>query len=503
MAVAPQTREELLALVRKSGLVPEDLLDAYLEQEAADRLPPAARKFAARLVRDGLLTNFQAHQLLLGKWRGFTVGKYQVLEQLGLGGMGRVYLCSHLFMRRLVAIKVLSLGRAEQPAALARFYREARAAASLDHPNIVRAYDSGQEGDLHFLVMEYVDGTSLQQIVKGHGPLDLRRAAHYVCQAALGLQHLHETGLIHRDIKPSNLLLDRQGTIKILDLGLSRFFHDQRDGLTKQFDDKSILGTADYLSPEQARNSHEVDIRTDIYGLGATFYFLLTGRSLFQGKTLTQKLLSHQLKEPTPLRELRPEVPETLAAVVAGMMAKDPADRYPVPAAVVEALGPWTDQPAPPPPTEEMPRLCQAVRRMALTPGEQLSSPPVPEVRAAAVLGPGYLGNGFQAGPPMELAPRGSGSPSRDSGAHPAGPPLQTPRPGSNPLLSGLDTPSTLRRGPDTNGPAEVTGHELPAAGALRLVAAPRRRWASWLLGAAALLGAASVGALATLLLTR
>src|SRR5262249_40468605 len=152
------------------------------------------------------------------------------------------------------------------------------------------------DGNLHFLVMEYVDGSSLRQIVKKHGPLSIPRAAHYIRQAATGLQHVHKVGLVHRDIKPSNLLLDSKGTVKILDLGLARFFNDHHDTLTEKYDGKTILGTADYLSPEQGINSHDVDIRADIYSLGATFYFLLTGKTPFEGGPVTQKLLFLQMR---------------------------------------------------------------------------------------------------------------------------------------------------------------------------------------------------------------
>src|SRR5262249_41394158 len=159
---------------------------------------------------------------------------------------------------------------------------------------------------------EYVHGPNLQTLVERKGPLGVARAVEYVRQAARGLQHLHEAGLVHRDIKPSNLLVDHHGTVKILDLGLARFFDGRPDGITAQLDNGKILGTADYLAPEQAINTHDVDIRADIYSLGATFYFLLAGRPPFAGGSLHQKLLSHHLEEPTPLRELRPNVPEGL-----------------------------------------------------------------------------------------------------------------------------------------------------------------------------------------------
>src|SRR5262249_23735228 len=159
----------------------------------------------------------------LGKWRGFTIGKYKVLERLGFGGSGSVYLCEHLIVQRKVAVKVLPHSRSESPAALGRFYREARAAGVLDHPNLVKCHDVDQRNGLHFLVMDYVDGTNLQELVTRFGPMDVTRAAHYICQASLGLQYAHDVGLIHRDVKPANILVDRIGIVRILDLGLARF----------------------------------------------------------------------------------------------------------------------------------------------------------------------------------------------------------------------------------------------------------------------------------------
>src|SRR5262249_47771286 len=214
---APSTVERLLELVRKSGIIESERLDEYLRQNPP--LPTDPRAAADQLVAEGLLTRFQRDQLLRGKWRGFTLGKYRVLERLGRGGMGTVFLAEHVVMRRLVAIKVLPEGRAEEPAAVSRFHREARAAAVLDHPNVIRAHDVDCEGKVHFLVMEYVDGVSLQALVEGAGPLDVVRACHYVYQTAAGLHSLHQAGLIHRDVKPGNILVDRQGTVKLLDLG--------------------------------------------------------------------------------------------------------------------------------------------------------------------------------------------------------------------------------------------------------------------------------------------
>jgi serine/threonine protein kinase len=358
---SPTTIDEFLDLVHKSSVADEKRLSPYLDKlRAAGPVPADPAALAAVLVRDGLLTHFQAEQLLQGKWRRFSIGKYKVLERLGAGGMGSVYLCEHKLMRRRVALKVLPTAKAEDPSSLERFYREARAVAALDHPNIVRAYDIDQEDKLHFLVMEHVDGSSLQEIVKRAGPMDVLRACHYIRQAAMGLQHAHETaGLVHRDIKPGNILVDRNGIVKVLDMGLARFFHDEDDILTKKYDE-NVLGTADYLAPEQALDSHSVDIRADIYSLGATFYFCLTGKTPFAEGTVAQKLIWHQTRQPKPLKTFRADIPDGVSAIIEKMMAKDAGQRYQMPQHIVDALAPWTQTPIPPPPDEEMPQFSLA-----------------------------------------------------------------------------------------------------------------------------------------------
>ena len=357
---APATVDELLELVVKSGVTDDTRLKAYAQKLAEEgSLPSDPSKMAGQLVRDGHLTYFQAEQLLQGKWKRFTIGKYKVLERLGAGGMGQVFLCEHKFMRRRVAVKVLPTAKAEDPASLERFYREARAVAAVDHPNLVRAYDIDQDDNLHFLVMEYVDGTNLQDLIKKTGPLEIHRACHYIYGSAIGLQHAHEVGLVHRDIKPGNILVDRSGVVKIIDLGLARFFHDEDDALTKKYDE-NVLGTADYLAPEQALESHTVDIRADIYSLGATFYFLLTGSAPFPEGSVAQKLIWHQTRTPKAISAIRPDVPEDIIAVVDKMMAKDAANRYQTPAEVMSALAQRVAVPIPPPSDRELPTLSPA-----------------------------------------------------------------------------------------------------------------------------------------------
>lgn len=336
---APVSTHDFVEVVRKSGLVDRDSWQVYLREHPVQFEEPKA--LAHQLVRDRMLTAFQAKHLLAGRHRGLILGQYRLLDQIGKGGTGVVFLAEHVKLRRRVALKVLPTDRSSQET-LERFYREARAVAALDHPNIVRAHDVNHEGKIHFLVMEYVEGHSLKTYVEEHGALPIQEAADYVVQVADGLQHAHERGLIHRDIKPANLLLDHTGTIKILDMGLALFFQEQDDTLTRDLSRGAVLGTADYLSPEQALDCHEVDIRSDIYSLGATFYTLLSGQPPFHASKITQKLIDHQIKEAPPLHALRPGVPRTLSNIVARMMAKKPEDRFQTPAEVIEAVVPWT-----------------------------------------------------------------------------------------------------------------------------------------------------------------
>ncbi len=360
---APATTHEFLELVQKSGVVDQKRLGAYLAgQRATDSLSPEPAKVAGSLVRDGILTVFQAEQILQGKWRRFAIGRYKVLERLGCGRFGSIYLCEHQPTHRRVAVKVLPTALADDPSSLERFYREARALAALHHPNVVRAYDIDQDDKLHFLVMEYVDGSSLQDIIKKVGPMDVTRAAHYMRQAALGLQHAHETaGLVHRDIKPADILVDRSGIVKIIDFGLCRFVNDGTDIAIREYD-RHALGTPDYIAPEQALDPSTADVRADIYGLGATFYFCLAGRPPFPGGTDAQKMIWHQTRQPEPIRRLQSQEPmrRTLAALIEQMMAKNPAQRPQTPQEVADALAPFTERPIAPPPEDEMPRLSPA-----------------------------------------------------------------------------------------------------------------------------------------------
>lgn len=341
MASPVQTSAGFLDLIRLSGVVEPGKLETFLLEHP--NAPEEARPLAEAMVEAKVLTPFQAKHLLAGRKRGLILGQYRILEPLGKGGNAQVYLAEHRKMQRKVALKVLPPHRSADREALERFYREARAVATLDHPAIVKAHDVACEGGIHYLVMEYVDGQSLKDYVEKRGPLPPAEAALYISQTLAGLDHAHHQGMIHRDIKPANLLLDRSGQVRILDMGLVKFFQECDDTLTRDLSKGAVLGTADYLSPEQALSCSEVDIRSDIYSLGATFYTLLNGQPPFHGSKLTQKLIDHQIKEPPPLHERRPEVPRELSALVGKMMAKKPEDRFQSPAEVHEALRPWLE----------------------------------------------------------------------------------------------------------------------------------------------------------------
>ena len=333
--------EKLIDLVKRSDLVTPKKLDAFLEKSAQSPggMPAEQEKVAELLVADGLLTRWQADKLLAGKHRGFRLGKYKLLGQIGKGGMSHVYLAEHVLMERRVAIKVLPRQRVKDRSYLSRFQLEARAAARLDDPNIVRVYDIDNEGDTHYIVMEYVDGRDLHQTVSQNGPLPFVTAVRYIAQVATGLQHAHEMGLVHRDIKPANCLLDQHGTVKLLDMGLAKL-NDDETSLTLA-NDENVLGTADYLAPEQALNSHAADARADIYSLGCTLYFLLVGRPPFPDGTISERLLKHQVEEPESLLKLRPDTPLSLVDLCARMMAKKPDDRPQTAGDVARLMNDW------------------------------------------------------------------------------------------------------------------------------------------------------------------
>jgi serine/threonine protein kinase/formylglycine-generating enzyme required for sulfatase activity len=322
------------------------LLGADEAAALAAALPPEKRsqdadELARQLVRDGKLTRFQAAAVYQEKADGLVLGNYVILDRLGAGGMGQVYRARHRRMDRVVALKVLSKKLLGSPEALERFHRETKAAARLSHPNIVTAHDADEAAGMHFLVMEYIEGSDLAALVKKEGPRTPAQAIDLILQAAQGLEHAHAQGIVHRDIKPPNLLVDLHGTVKILDMGLARF-HDplaSPEAAGKDLTHSgSIMGTIDYMAPEQAMDSRHANAQSDLYSLGCTLFFLLTGRPPFAGDTVLKRLTAHQQAAIPLLSAARPDVSPTLDAICQKLLAKRPAGRYSSASELIAAL---------------------------------------------------------------------------------------------------------------------------------------------------------------------
>jgi serine/threonine-protein kinase len=385
----PVNLRDLVDVIRRSRLIDDrKLADVLRDVRSADPDAPSAEGLLNRLTADGLLTRFQADQLGAGRWKGFTVGSYKLLDKLGSGGMGRVFLAEHGVLGKRVAIKVLEGKLAADPVARQRFTLEARAAAALDHPNIVHVIDLEADADPPYIVMDYVEGVTFQAAVQKCGPMNPGTAAYCARQVAAGLQLAYEVGLVHRDIKPANLLVDKRGVAKILDLGIVRI---PGESVTMELDCKPILGTADYLAPEQAVDSSNVDTRADIYALGATMYYLLTGQPPYPDGSAALKIARKQVADPPWLGRIRPDVPEALATVVHRMMARNPADRYPTPSLAAQALGPFAT------PDSGFPANLLAGQRSSPSSdfAQQLSGPPSPAVYAGGGMPGESGGSGF------------------------------------------------------------------------------------------------------------
>src|SRR5262245_1834544 len=335
------TQETFLSLVRQSGLIEPAALSAALV-DAPDS--QRTKHLARHLVKKELLTRFQAQQLLAGRSGGFLLGQYRILDLIAQGGRGKVYKAEHQTMSRLVALKVLSSDVTRTERARQLFRREVKAAARLVHPNIATAFDANELNGRAFLVLEYISGPSLSHLVREQGPLPIGQACEFVRQAALGLQHAHEFGMVHRDIKPSNLLIQPRvghetlegGTLKIVDFGLALLADHSDDALAPER--HTVLGTPDYLSPEQARDLRAVDIRSDLYSLGCAFYWMLTAQVPFPGGTPMEKLARHAGEEAKPVEAIRPSVPLEIGDVVRRLMSKAPELRYQTPRELADGL---------------------------------------------------------------------------------------------------------------------------------------------------------------------
>ena len=303
------------------------------------RPPPTdAEQLAEALVRQQKLTRFQAQRALAGEADSLVFDEYVIIDRIGAGGMGDVFKARHKRMKRFVAVKAISPRAVDSPQAVARFHREVEAAAQLEHPNIVTAYDAREVDGQHYLIMQYVDGEDLSTLVKQRGPLPVHETLGCILQAARGLEYAHEQGIIHRDIKPANLLVRKKdGKVKILDMGLARLQAAEADG--QQLDELTvsgqIMGTVDYMPPEQAIDTRKADARSDIYALGCTLYRILTGRTMYAGETAMQKLLAHREEAIPSLSAARRDVPPELDAAYQQMVAKEPSDR---PASMAEVI---------------------------------------------------------------------------------------------------------------------------------------------------------------------
>jgi serine/threonine protein kinase len=354
------------------------LSDAELERAASrfgDDTPP--RSIAEALVAEGVLTPFQVRHVSSGDTQPLSLGQYRLLDELGRGGMGRVYKALHTFMDRVVAIKVISPELVKDPIAVEWFRREVRASTQLVHPNIVMAYDANEAEGLHFLVMEYVHGVTLDALVKQHGPLPISHACAVMRQAALALQYAHDKSMVHRDIKPGNLFIPlpeseqpSEVLVKILDFGLARLQGKTQGETIALRGETGVLGTPDYIAPEQSRDIHSADIRSDLYSLGCSFYFALAGRVPFPGDNAMEKLLNHLMEQAEPIEKLCPDVPPEVAVLVRRLMAKDPAERPQTPAELAKALEGWA---------AEQPRLVPALQ----TPNRPLWLPPPTQLPSA------------------------------------------------------------------------------------------------------------------------
>ncbi|MDA0833414.1 MAG: SUMF1/EgtB/PvdO family nonheme iron enzyme [Planctomycetota bacterium] len=332
----PSPLEQFVKNLEESGVLAGETLKDFLPPKAD---PKDAEDLARELLKQKKLTKFQVAEVWQGKGKSLVLGNYLLIEKIGAGGMGQVFKARHRRMERFVAIKMLPPNVTKDQAAVARFEREVIAAAKINHPNIVAAHDADCANGVHFLVMELVEGNDLSALVKKEGPFPLVKTVNFILQAAKGLEAAHAVGIVHRDIKPANLLLDKKGTVKILDMGLARLNGDEDTATQAELTGTgTVMGTVDYMAPEQALNTKTADARADIYSLGCSFYYLLTGKATYGGDTLMAKLLAHR-EHPIPsLRASNPEVTEHLEAVFCKMIAKKVEDRFQTMTEVIAAL---------------------------------------------------------------------------------------------------------------------------------------------------------------------
>ena len=334
----PLTLEQAVKQLTDSGIIAAGKLENFVPPKAA---PKTGDELVQALVKSKYLTPFQGQNVAAGKVRALILGNYTILDRVGAGGMGQVFRAQHRRLERLVAIKMLPAAMMKDVEAVARFQREAKAAAKLRHPNIVATDDADEANGVHFLVMEHIEGQDLSALVKKNGPLPVGKAVNCVLQAAKGLEFAHSKGVIHRDIKPANLLLGSDGVVKILDMGLARIETPGGNAATEAeiTGTGAVMGTVDFMSPEQALNTKLADARADIYSLGITLYYLIAGRAAYGGDSLMEKLVAHR-EQPLPsLQDVQANAPKQLDDIFKKMIAKRVEDRYQTMSEVVEALG--------------------------------------------------------------------------------------------------------------------------------------------------------------------
>lgn len=333
--------EELIRLIIESRLRPEDVVKAALitapEETKAD-----LGKLADWLVQQHLITSFQANNFLKGTWHGLLVDDYEIRDVLGKGGMGTVYLAHDRANNRFCALKVLPAEKRNQARNVRRFLRETEVGQRLSHPNIAASYLAGNWKGIPYLVMEYVPGMTLYRLIKSRGPTSPYWAVRWTTDVANVLDYIHQFGIVHRDLKPSNVIITPKGTAKLLDLGLARWYEDDHNEHLI-VGAKRIVGSFDYIAPEQANNSARADARSDIYSLGCLLYFSLVGNPPFQHiEEVKEKIAHHHQAYPDPISKFRADVPTGLTIVIGRMMAKDPAQRFQVAAEVRDELEKWT-----------------------------------------------------------------------------------------------------------------------------------------------------------------
>jgi serine/threonine protein kinase len=463
-------RNVFLDRLRQSRLLTEEELAA-----AAARFDggEGAEAVLGGLADRGVLTRFQAARVLVGKGEDLVLGQYRVLDELGAGGFGRVYRALHTVMGRVVAVKVIAPELVEDERARAWFKREVLAVTQLYHPNIVMAYDANEADGRLFLVMEYVEGQNLDTLLRRQGPLPLAPACEMMRQAARALQYAHDKGIVHRDIKPGNMLIPAEAlappaagaapvVLKVVDFGLARLHHSARGNTLQVHNEKSFLGTPDYVSPEQAQNVHAVDIRSDLYSLGCTFYHVLAGRRPFRGATALETVVKHLKEDAEPLEQVRPETPPALCAAVQRLMEKDPARRFQTPTELLAELDLLCGQDA------ARPAAGQTQSRPLFRPAAGKAEPAPPHALANTAVVP-YLALGRGPDPPG-----GEGAASQEAAA--------TPLPSSLATVGGREVVAAGPAGAPVVGGTAAEAERVPPSPAelARLDAALRQAWQRW-----------------------